>query len=219
MEFLKPKINFAPQKPFHGLVVAYLAQVHGLLDLFTRGLREGWMHFKSTQKSPLPPEDELIEVFCTGVTNDYSDQIRSVLKSESGALIGVQRLGSIFNDGIKVDTQKLSQELFNEYKKPVSAFATMSAGSLLILAWESTLEFHTKDPLWEFLRHCRNASAHNSGRFNFLYDEPKRKAQWRSQKIVPNLQGTKLFKDIDAQGFINPGDALYLLADIEQKFI
>ena len=41
MDFLDPEITFDPNKPFYGLVVAYLVQFHGLLDLAARSVSEG----------------------------------------------------------------------------------------------------------------------------------------------------------------------------------
>jgi hypothetical protein len=218
MNFLDPEIQFDPNKPFQRLVVAYAAQVHGLLDLVARGIREEWRRMKVAHGHLGLTDDQFVEMQCAGVKDGYAEHVRAVLKSESGALAGVQRLGTLSGGGVKVDTGKLAQQVFLQHKDPVPAFAVMSAGSLLILAWESTLDKHTKHPLWEFLRHCRNASAHKGGHFHFLHGEPKRPAHWRSLKIEPSLQGTPLFWNSQHSGFIGPGDALYLLADIEKQF-
>ena len=214
---MEPEIGFDPDKPFHRLVVAYGAQVHGFLDLVARGLREEYKRLKATHRDHVS-EDEIIENLCAGMADDRAEQTRAVLKSEAGALLGVQRLGTQDGTGIKVNTRKLAHEVFLDHRRPLTAFAAMSAGSLLILAWESTLTEHSQDPLWEFLRHCRNACAHREGSFNFLYGEPRRPASWRSLNIDSDLQGTPLFWDRERRGLIGPGDALYLLADIESKF-
>jgi hypothetical protein len=80
-----------------------------------------------------------------------------------------------------------------------------------------TRGFHTHDPLWEFLRHCRNAAAHK-GFFNFMHGGPKRPAKWRGLEIVSSLQSTPLFNDPQVSGFLGIGDALHLLSDVEQTF-
>jgi len=218
MDFLEPAIEFDPAKPFYGLVVAYAAQVHGLLDLASRGLRLEWKTMRTRHKGVGLPEDQMVQMQCAGVKDGYDEHVRAVLKSESGALLGVQRLGTILGNGVKVDTERLAATVFHQHGNPVPACAVMSACSLIILAWESTLDEHSYDPLWEFLRHCRNASAHKGGRFNFKYGEPRRLARWRSVQIDSNLQGTPLFWDSQQEGLIGPGDALYLLADIEKQF-
>jgi hypothetical protein len=74
---------------------------------------------------------------------------------------------------------------------------------------------HTTDPIWEFLRHCRNAAAHK-GRFNLVRGEPRRLATWRSKTTAPGLNGTLLFTDGKLPGFLGPGDVLYLLSDLEK---
>jgi hypothetical protein len=71
-------------------------------------------------------------------------------------------------------------------------------------------------PLWEFLYHCRNAAAHN-GQFRVLKD-PKFPAEWRGLKIERSLNGTRLLKDDNGDGFLYPGDPIMLLWDIEQAY-
>jgi len=70
-------------------------------------------------------------------------------------------------------------------------------------------------PLWECLRHRRNAAGHG-GRFNFLNGEPTRPAVWGSLEIVRGLQGMPLFHTPSSAGLLRFGDPLYLLRDIEQ---
>ncbi len=96
------------------------------------------------------------------------------------------------------------------------------AEHLLILAWETTEEFRDTGPLWEFLRHCRNASAHG-GSFNLKYDEPRRPAEWGPFQITQELHGSRLFASRDesgviTQGLLHPGDPIRLLWDIEQAY-
>lgn len=212
---MEPQLLFDPLKPFHALVVAYLAQVHGVLDLASRGIRDA---FKKDVDRPRPANlsiEKMIEMLCNGTKEGYEDHTRAVLRTESAPLMGVQRLGSVFDRGPKVDTLLLAREIFHNFHDPITVFNRLSTGSLLIMSWELTYADHNKDPLWEFLRHCRNAAAHK-GHFNFKNNEPKRPAQWRTLEIVNTLHGSPLFFD-GKTGFMGPGDVLYLLADIEKK--
>lgn len=92
-----------------------------------------------------------------------------------------------------------------------------TAGSLLIVAYESTAAYRDRGPLWEFLRHCRNAGAHN-GRFHLDRDEPRRPVRWASFNVTKSLHGTPLFHSQMDPGLIGPGDAIRLLWDIEQAY-
>lgn len=86
---------------------------------------------------------------------------------------------------------------------------------LLVLAWETTDGLHTHDPLWEFLRHCRNAGAHG-GRFHFRGKEPTRPAKFANLEITRSLQGVPPFGRADENAFMMIGDAVHLLWQIEQ---
>lgn len=77
-----------------------------------------------------------------------------------------------------------------------------------------------KDPILQFLRHCRHAIAHG-GKMTFKGSEPTHPASWRGLKITRDLAGTPLFKtlnDIEA-GLMWPGDVIALLWDIEQSYV
>ena len=78
-----------------------------------------------------------------------------------------------------------------------------AAGALLIVAYESTKQFHDRGELWEFLRHCRNAAAHN-GRFHFRRNEPRYEAKWSSLDVTKPLQGTPLFPQRHQPGAARP---------------
>ncbi|MDQ7838932.1 MAG: hypothetical protein RDU59_10645 [Thermodesulfobacteriota bacterium] len=217
MDFFDPKLTFDPQKPFYGLVVAYVAQVHGLLDLVSRGLREEWEKLRGRHQNSRLSSLEMEKMLSDGIREGYRDHIQAVLRSQSAPIIGVQRLVSRLREGVKVDTVRLANEIFSKHQYPVETYNKMTAGALLIVSWEVTKSDHSQDPLWEFHRHCRNAAAHN-GNFNFQHGEPKRPAKWGALEIVLTLQDTPIFPNSSGRGFIGPGDVLYLLADIEAKF-
>lgn len=69
-------------------------------------------------------------------------------------------------------------------------------------------------PELQFLRHIRNASAHNNQFFWGTGQEKIRTLSklpliWRGKEIKDELEGTKLYMD-----FLQPGDLFYLLSDI-----
>lgn len=69
---------------------------------------------------------------------------------------------------------------------------------------------------WEFLRHCRNAIAHN-GKWHFTGQEPKRTAKWRGIELEKKMHGYPLFVRTSGMGYLKLGDPIALLWDIEQE--
>jgi len=119
----------------------------------------------------------------------------------------------------------LAKEIFKDPNTTIQYYNPISAGGLLILAWKITTDNHTKHPLWEFLRHCRNVTAHK-GNFNFINGEPRKPAIWKSLEITKDLHEHPLFPAPPKEnpqgslekGFLGIGDVLYMLADIEKEF-
>lgn len=133
-------------------------------------------------------------------------------------LSGIMKLKSEFQDNfIEADLDEISQEIINN-SSTILEFTVRSAGSILILAYETTYPFHDTGPLWEFLRHCRNAAAHN-GLFHFEHGEPRRPAEWGKFRLDATMNGTPLFKKGEAfPGLLFIGDPIRLLWDIEQAY-
>lgn len=134
-------------------------------------------------------------------------------------LIGPLQLRSEFlGEQIQIDVGWLANELVTHHSYLI-AFMPRAAGSMLILAYEICKDQPSKDrvPLWEFLRHCRNAAAHG-GNFNFRGKEPTRLAAWGRFNVDRTLQGTLLFKKPGSGGLLSPGDPIRLLSDIEQEY-
>jgi hypothetical protein len=207
--FLTPSLVFDKSKPFYSLVVSALAQFHGLIELTSRGL---YVRLKNN-----PGERKDFENH--EPPGPIRETVKALLAGGTTVLFGTQKhLAPLAGQTIKVDVNDLGRVIIEDHKPAHEYFDRMSAGSLLILAWELTEPSHTHDPLWEFLRHCRNAAAHR-GSFNLLHGEPKRSAKWRGAQIVPSLQGSPLFADPPAPGFMGPGDVLYLLADVEAALL
>lgn len=218
MKIFNPEIIFDPQKPFYHLVISYLAQVHGLIELYSRGIKLKYGEkFKNIDISQLTHPSNDGPAF----SSSNAKRLKGVFEGGITELFGQQEMGSKIDKGIKIDIETLAMDIIEIVKgvDPLESFDIMSAGSLLVIAWEKTKNDHTNHELWEFFRHCRNAAAHE-GFFVFYRGEPKRSAKWRSLEIKRSLRGQPLFT-IPLQkkeGFILPGDILYFLSDIESTF-
>lgn len=117
-------------------------------------------------------------------------------------------------EGIVFSAEEIAEVYRAGAEKQVKALS-VSAGSLLVSAYEALQPVTDHRPVWQFLRHCRNAAAHG-GRFNLRHGEPSRPAAWKSLSIQPSLHGTPLFGILDEKGLLALGDAILLLWDIEQ---
>jgi len=72
-------------------------------------------------------------------------------------------------------------------------------------------------PIPQFLRHVRNGVGHN-GRWEFRGNEPRYAATWRTFTLDATMHGQRVFKDINGDGLLGPGDPIRLLWDIEQAY-
>jgi hypothetical protein len=206
--FLDPPLTFRPEGPFHGLVVVYLCAMQGFKEIASRGAQ--------LQMSRLDPADmnqaiDRIDDERTRVA------LRNIVEGGLTGLLADSALHARAGERVKVDISQLSLDVFAEHRPAVNFLNQFGAGSLLITAAEMAKERRTKEPDWEFLRHCRNAAAHN-GHFHFGPDEPRLPAVWRGLEIDRLLQGSPLFNSISDPGFLGPGDTLHLLSDLEAKY-
>ena len=225
-----PINHFDRGKPFYPLVMSYLVQLLGFKEVSIRDidqkLAQGFERFAQlgiavprlgrTRKVELPPVSADLE-------HNLAAELKSVRESIAefnGArekLLGPLQLRCDFQGNfIEINPDELAKELVENHRYIIS-FEMRAAGSLLILAYELCKSYHDQSPLWEFLRHCRNAAAHG-GNFNFLHDEPRRPARWGHFHIDSSMQGTPLFKGEDGVGLLSPGDPIRLLWNIEQAY-
>ncbi len=207
-DFLEPRLQFRADGPFYGLVVCYLCQVHGFNEIASRGIR--------AQMQQLLDAEAL-----RGMLDAFEDEPtrEAARKIASGGITGLLAESALHSEvaaRVEVSIERLASSVVSNHRAAIPHLNRLSAGALLIVAWETTEAVHTKDPDWEFLRHCRNAAAHD-GRFSFRRGEPTRPAHWRGLEIVSALQGRRLLND-GAPGFIGPGDCLHLLSDLEAKY-
>lgn len=120
---------------------------------------------------------------------------------------------------ININLFSTMRELFENIAYLVDDLKLSAVSTLLIHAYEATQELHDTEPLWEFLRHCRNAAAHG-GRFSFRNNQPSRPARWGRYALSrATHEGVPLIMHKGIPGLFGPGDPLRLLWDIEQQYI
>jgi hypothetical protein len=189
-----PVNHFDRAKPFYPLIIGYVLQWLGLKELISRAV--------------LGPRAIPQDAVQLGLQPEFLRWLNGPLEMRS----------EFTGDRIGVDVDDIAREILHEHMY-LLPFLLRASGSLLILAHETTKDEPYRDtgPLWEFLRHCRNAAAHR-GVFHFVHGEPRRPAVWGHLRIEASLQGLPLFKGEDGHGFLSPGDPVRLLWDVEQAY-
>jgi hypothetical protein len=132
-------------------------------------------------------------------------------------------------DRIRIPPGFLGRE-FAENHSAILPSLMQAAGVILVMAWaiveDQLTDAQRQDPQVQFLRRVRQAIAHN-GRFDFggptnprkpRKSTPWKPAVWRQFALSQSMEGTRLFKDQDGDGLLSPGDPIWLLWDIEQKY-
>lgn len=178
--------------------MAYLMQLHGIKELSvlgTLGTNRTW-----------------------SIANlAGTDQERAELQASVGMLLGPLQL-TITGDSeqLTIPVEFVSKEFVGNHEY-LLAHQVQASITVLVLAYEVTKgePYMTHSPHWEFLRHCRNAAAHN-GRFSFVNGEPRRPAVWRGIQLEPALDRQPLMRLPDGTGLLNIGDPIALLWEIEQ---
>ena len=118
-------------------------------------------------------------------------------------------LGLIEKEGFNCPTPVFSQTLINFYR-----VFTIAVKDII---WEEPYfqPLLQKSEL-QFLKHLRNASAHNN---KFFWGKGRQRVDtiqklpisWRGKVIEEKLEGTKLYMD-----FMKPGEIFFLLSDISK---
>ena len=205
--------HFDRSKPFYPLVMNFVAALHGWNNLFGRGV--GRLVAASAEDSR--PIDAFVATIAGSAKIASAEALRD-LALLPGGIGRVDLATRTQKSPIAIDPDEISDELVREHAYLAPELVRASE-QLVIVAWETTHKHHTHDPLWEYLRHCRNAAAHG-GRFHFLNNEPKRPAQFGRFRITLGLQGKPLFGPIrpERASYLRVGDAVSLLWHIEQAF-
>ena len=192
------KYHFDRAKPFYPIVMSYLMQLHGIKELAALGAlgqKRNWDlgHLSGTEAE------------------------KATLRESATKLLGPLELLVTGDDmRLTIPVDFVAQE-FVENHRHLLVYQVQAALNVLVMAHEVTKSqpYRTNDEKWEFLRHCRNAAAHN-GRWNLATGEPRRPASWRGIKLDPSFHGRALLIGEDGVGSLRPGDPVALLWEIER---
>jgi len=193
------------RKPFYWLLLGSVTQLHGFIELASRGLKIelGAMSSKELDK------------YLDSFSSDVSERYREMVETSATKLFADLNLQSSVGEAIRPNINALMSKASVDGEAMIRFMMRTAVGSVLILAWELTTQYHNRTPIWEFLRHCRNAAAH-SGRFTLRKNEPTKLAKWRDLEITKELNDEMLFRTDEDEGFLQPGDVFYLLEDLDE---
>jgi hypothetical protein len=197
-------LTFDRGKPFHPLVIGYALHIIGFNEMAIQGLAGVERRF--TINTGSAPEEEAARL-----REHFADLSTKVTGSpDLRSLAGLPR--------VAVDRGAIIREVAYNIDKYMPMLLP-AAGALLVTAHEYARDkpFNDRGPLWEFLRHCRNAVAHR-GCFSLRPHEPTRPAIWRNKEISQALDGKPLFDDGTGGGLLGPADPVYLLHDLETGY-
>jgi hypothetical protein len=145
--------SFDRGKPFYPLVMSFLSQLLGFKELAVRGI-----------VGHCSIDDVMSQL---GAPTSVSDQSLASLRQSLETVMGPLELRSELSAShITVDVNEMAREISQNITYLAESIP-YALGSVFILAYETSKDkpWHDQGPLWEFLRHCRNAAAHG-GRFN-----------------------------------------------------
>ncbi len=195
-----PAVQFDPAKPFYPLITQYLIQLLGWKELALRGVAE-----------------EI--TYAVRSDNGMSTEESAALTQRLAELRGNLYLPSAVQESDVVADPNLIGRTLTGQSGHFAGFTATAASNLLVLAHSFCEDKRAYDegPLWEFLRHCRNAVT-NGGRFRLRGKEPSKRATWRTLKIKHGMDDMRLFGQDEESGLLKPADPILLLWDIEQAY-
>ena len=199
--------HFDRGKPFYPMVVAYIAALHGIKELAVRAVLDMAHREKGT-----PTLDDLLDSVKTG----EPEVDAGILKLREPLRLRTESIQGSIPATIELVTHEITTESHYVFSSVMPLL-----GSILMLAHEVVVNQLTEterlEPIPQFLRHVRNAIAHNS-KWELRGGEPKRPAVWRGLTLDPTMHGEPLFKVGSNGGLLGPGDPIRLLWDIEQQY-
>jgi hypothetical protein len=206
-----PLYEFQRSSPFFPMVLNYEVLLLAIKEFGTAGIA---LYLKDL------PDTEYQEVLTDARTKGNAEHIERLKAVSIEELHQPLVLVSEFQDQhVTIDALATMRELGMNIEYLVDDLKLSAASALLVHAHEATEKFHNKEPLWEFLYHCRNAGAHG-GRFTFRNDQPKHPAIWGRYILSRTThEGMPLIAHKGIPGLFGPGDPLRLLWDIEQQYI
>jgi hypothetical protein len=205
-----PLNHFDRSKPFYPLVVNYVLQLAGFKEFAVRG-------FLCQQANAPDGAKDLTfaPAFQTGV-GKLGPAIKGQLEKLGGPL---ELRSDTQGSPVIIDMDDLAGEALFQGGYLSGYLHKVAGWSLLIVAHQISKgrPWHSYDPLWEFLRHSRNAAAHG-GTFTFQGDEPRFPAKWGMLEITRDLAGSRVLASAEEPGLLWPGDLVRFLWDIEQTY-
>ena len=200
-----PPHHFDRGKPFCPLVINYVCQLVGIRELAICGI-VGPRHLDELV------ENSIARNYAGGIPLTEPTVIRQLLQEVT---VPLQLCSEMLDETIGIPSD--AQDIVANFSCLTPHYFIGAAGIVFVMAHEISKDkpWHNHDPLWEFLRHCRNAMAYG-GSFHFSTGEPRRPAQWGPFVLTHALHGTPLFKKDG--GMLSPEDPVRLLWDIEQTY-
>jgi hypothetical protein len=194
------KYNFDRAKPFYPIVISYLIALHAIKEMAAIGAlgnNRSWNF------------DAL-----SGTAVD-----RQHLQDSIQKLLGPLEL-SVTEEPkrLNIPIGEVAKEFVDNHSYLLE-YQIRAALSILVMAHETTKRKPYRDngELWEFLRHCRNAAAHN-GKFHFENGEPRHRAKWRNIELQSSMHGEPLLTQPDGKGYLKLGDPIALLWELESSY-
>jgi hypothetical protein len=205
-----PPNHFDRSKPFYPLVTNYALQFAGFKELAVRAT----LH----QLAKMPGGANGLAYALA--FQPEAGKLRPDIKAQLEKLGGPLELRSdVQNCPVIIEIDDIGSEVLSQGRYLLGHLRNVAGWSLLIVAHEISRArpWHSPDPLWEFLRHCRHAAAHG-GTFAFRTREPRFPAKWGGLEITRAREGSPVLASDDAPGLLWPGDLVRLLWDIEQAY-
>lgn len=208
-------LPFDKTKIFYPYVMNSLAMNHGIMDLFSRylytrinQLKAQGQHLETVIRLSMVDEKRM-----NFVERIYNEDLVPTLQ------LGDLNLKSSDGNPIKVVADDLSEEYGGNHPSIINQLA-ISNSMLIIAAYELSPKIEDiTDELWNFFSHCRNACAHG-GKFNIIRKGTRMfPARWRSLEITMEMNGSNIFANETVPGLLWPADPIYLLSDIEKKYL
>jgi hypothetical protein len=236
----RPVYPFDPRGPFRPLVLAYLGQLCGLMEVFTLALtRQARAAHAETARGLLELGSESFSIDARpghtphpwdllgdgrpppeipGALPFLYDLVAwATTRPQAEEVLPVDLPSRSSAPPIRLDREEFLRELRVESPSELLPALVRSGCGLLVDSFEAARAHSDRGPTWEFFRHCRNAAGHGAS-FNLLGNEPTRPAAWRGLVVERSLQGTSLFHGIPGvPGLIGLGDVVHLLWDIERS--
>jgi hypothetical protein len=117
---------------------------------------------------------------------------------------------------LRIDTEQVAKLVQSDLLNSGPVVDAL-CGMTLISCYVAVEDRNDQSPIFEFLRHCRNAAAHGN-RFHFNCIEPRRPAQWRMVELDHTRHGNlNPMQDVElCSKTLAPADVLALLIDVDK---